>query len=71
MKKDLDLLRTEETCDREQSVISDKYEHQHSPDDKDFRLIPDPLDTVMHGKDIYQLYFGSLDIIGVNVFQCI
>eukprot|EP01084_Bolivina_argentea_P276325 471483_1 len=43
MKKDLDLLRMAEH-DRQQSVIPDKYEHQHSPDDSDFRLIPDPLD---------------------------
>lgn len=41
MKSDLDALRMDDvTRNREQSVIPDKYEHNHSPDDEDFRLVP-------------------------------
>ncbi len=46
MKEDLDALLMDDIGrNREQSVIPDKYEHHHSPDDKDFRLIPDTQDT--------------------------
>jgi len=41
MKSDLDALRMDDLVrNREQSVIPDKYEHNHSPDEDDFRLTP-------------------------------